>query len=413
MGGDAIACSAAPQVIAVHRSALLYRYRGNTYQLPHWKIVQLNSHCQNSLKSAIDLFAGAGGLSLGLHNAGWNVVTAIEVDGWATATYQENFPNTNVMREDIRAIDFKQFQGIDLVAGGPPCQPFSVAGKQLAQLDSRDMVPEFIRAVKEIRPKAFLMENVPGLQTAKHLYYSQWVLCQFKKLGYSVYVDSLDAACYGVPQHRDRIFFVGLPEGTRFTFPLPTHGLGTLQPYVTSRLVLADVANSEALNASASSDEPNTAIVTYAKNPVLRPSPWAGMLVNGGGRPINLDKPSPIIPATAGGNRTHIVDFNGVLLEYHRYLINGGKPRSGKVEGVRRLTVRESARLQSFGDRFSFKGPKSAQYRQVGNAIPPLLAKAVGEAIYKALFPAEYAQLEAAIELDFRKLALFRNTLRL
>ena len=110
------------------------------------------------------------------------------------------------------------------------------------------------------------------------------------------------------------------------------------------------------------------------------------MLVNGGGRPINLNEPSPTIPATAGGNRTQIVDFDGVLLEYHRYLTNGGKPKSGKVESVRRLTVRESARLQSFLDSFVFKGPKSAQYKQVCNAIPPLLAKAVGEAIYKALY---------------------------
>lgn len=365
--------------------------------------MQHNSHKQNSSKNAIDLFAGAGGLSLGLHEAGWNVLTAIEVDGWAVATYKENFSSTDVICSDVRAIDFTQFRGIDLLAGGPPCQPFSVAGKQLAKADARDMVPEFIRAVKEIRPKAFVMENVSGLQTAKHLYYSQWVFRQFRELGYSVYVSILDAASYGVPQHRDRIFFIGLPEGTQFTFPEKTHGLGTPRPYIASRQVLADVPDSGALDAIASSDEPNTAIVTYAKNPVLRPSPWAGMLVNGGGRPINLDEPSPTIPATAGGNRTHIVDFDGVLLEYHRYLMNGGKPRSGRVEGVRRLTMRESARLQSFPDSFVFKGPKTAQYRQVGNAVPPLMAKAVGEAIYKAVFPPECLQVEA-VELDFKAL---------
>ncbi len=357
-----------------------------------------NSHKQNSSKNAIDLFAGAGGLSLGLHRAGWNVVAAIEVDGWAVATYKENFPSTDVICSDIRAIDFRQFQGIDLIAGGPPCQPFSVAGKQLSLADPRDMVPEFIRAVKEIRPKVFVMENVPGLQTSKNLYYSQWVCRQFKELGYSVYVDILDAASYAVPQHRSRIFFVGLPEGTPFTFPLRTHGSGTPRPYVASRLVLADRPDNKSLNAIALSDEPNTAIVTYAKKPVLRPSPWAGMLVNGGGRPINLNEPSPTIPATAGGNRTQIVDFDGVLLEYHRYLMAGGKPKSGRVEGVRRLTIRESARLQSFPDTFVFKGPKTAQYKQVGNAIPPLLAKAVGEAIYKVLY---FAQ-PRAIQLNSR-----------
>lgn len=334
--------------------------------------MQHNRRVQNHSKNAIDLFAGAGGLSLGLHMAGWNVTTAIEIDRWSVATYKENFPSSNVICSDVGAVDFTQFQGIDLVAGGPPCQPFSVAGKQLSQADPRDMVPQFIRAVKEIRPLAFLMENVPGLQNAKHLYYSQSVFRQLKELDYSVYVDILDAASYGVPQHRQRIFFVGLPKGTRFTFPDKTYGPGTPRPYAASRLVLADVPE----------DEPNTAKVSYAKQPVLRPSPWAGMLVNGGGRPINLDAPSPTIPATAGGNRTHIVDPNGVLLEYHLYLMNGGKPRSGTVEGVRRLTLRESARLQSFPDSFVFQGRKTARYRQVGNAVPPLLAKAVGEAIY-------------------------------
>src|SRR5579859_7858192 len=117
---------------------------------------------------AIDLFSGAGGLSLGLHMAGWNVVTALEIDPNAVATYKRNFPDTSVIKSDVTTIDFKQFQGIDLVAGGPPCQPFSVAGKQKAAADSRDMVPHFIRAVKEIQPKAFLMENVKGLVTPKH-----------------------------------------------------------------------------------------------------------------------------------------------------------------------------------------------------------------------------------------------------
>ncbi len=102
-----------------------------------------------------------------------------------------------------------------------------------------------------------------------------------------------------------------------------------------------------------------------------------------------MDAPSQTIPATAGGNRTHILDPDGVLFQYHRYLMDGGTPRSGHVEGVHRLNVRESARLQSFPDDFIFTGPKSRQYCQVGNAVPPLLAKVVGCAIYKALITPE------------------------
>ncbi|MCT7983370.1 DNA cytosine methyltransferase [Laspinema sp. A4] len=334
------------------------------------------NYSKNPKNTAIDLFAGAGGLSLGLHQAGWNVTTAIEIDSWASATYRHNFPDTHLITQDAREIDFTPFQGIDLVAGGPPCQPFSVAGKQLAQADPRDIVPEFIRAVKQIRPKAFIMENVPGLQTAKHLPYFQWLNQQFSALKYTLCINILDTASYGVPQHRNRLFFVGLLEDISFSFLPKTHGLGMQNPYISAGEALINVPN----------DTPNTAKVTYAKNPILRPSPWAGMLVNGQGRPINLNEPSRTIPATAGGNRTHIVDRDGILLEYHRYLRKGGRPRSGQVEGVRRLTLRESARLQSFPDQFVFRGPKTAQYKQVGNAVPPLLAKAVGLSVYQALF---------------------------
>jgi DNA (cytosine-5)-methyltransferase 1 len=339
---------------------------------------------------ALDLFAGAGGLTLGLHQTGWNVVAAIENDSWAVATYKQNFPHSQVINQDIRSIDFEQFKDIDLIVGGPPCQPFSVAGKQRSQADERDLVPEFIRAVKVVQPLAFIMENVPGLQTPKHQPYTNWVMQQFRSLGYSVYLDRLDAADYGVPQHRDRLFFIGVPPGTPFVFPAKTHGVGTGQAYLSSGQALADVPP----------DEPNTAIVTYAKKPVLRPSPWAGMLVNGGGRPINLNQPSPTIPATAGGNRTHIVDPDGILLEYHRHLIAGGQPRIGRVEGVSRLTLRESARLQSFPDHFTFMGPKTARYRQVGNAVPPKLAQAITQALYNALFaPENLSNIPIQLEL--------------
>jgi DNA (cytosine-5)-methyltransferase 1 len=244
------------------------------------------------------------------------------------------------------------------------------------------MIPQFIRAVNDIKPRAFLMENVKGLVSTKHRSYALSAIHELEQLGYSVYWVVLDAAMFGVPQHRERVFFVGLPKGMYFKFPSPTHGPGAPLPYVTA---------SQALNGTPQ-DDPNRAIVSYAKNPVLRPSPWAGMIINGKGRPINMDAPSPTIPATAGGNRTHIIDPNRVLFEYHHYLMNGGTPRSGRVEDVRRLNIRESARLQSFPDSFVFTGPKSTQYRQVGNAVPPLLAAAVADSIYKALTSSEHAQ---------------------
>lgn len=325
--------------------------------------------------SCIDLFSGAGGLSLGLKQAGWHPLLSVEIDKAAGCTYRKNFPNTSLYNEDINDLSFKKYRGaVDLVAGGPPCQPFSVAGSQNASNDPRDMIPQFIRAVSEIEPKAFLMENVAGLTTKRHRAYLDKAISSLKNLGYSVEAKVLNAADYGAPQGRLRLFVVGTRE-EGFQFPKASYGTNARYNYISAGDALKDVPE----------DEPNKAIVTYARKPVLRPSPWAGMLVNGGGRPINLEQPSQTIPASAGGNRTHILDRDGILLDYHTHLRGGGKPKNGLVEGVRRLTVRESARLQSFPDYFDFIGTRSAQYRQVGNAVPPKLAKSVGNRVKKML----------------------------
>ena len=279
---------------------------------------------------------------------------------------------------------------IDLVAGGPPCQPFSVAGHQRAHEDPRDCVPYFTKAVDTLRPRAFVMENVAGLALRRHRTYLATAIERLATLGYRVSAMVLDAADYGVPQHRKRLFVIGVRGKVPLRFPVPTHGLGAAKPHVASANAIRN----------APKDLANRAIVTYAKNPVLRPSPWDGMMVNGGGRPINLDEPSQTIPASAGGNRTHIVDETGVLVEYHRYLCNGGVPRSGLVAGVRRLTVAESAMLQGFPRDFRFSGGQSARYRQVGNAVPPPLAAAIvrsvlqqvdGDSQEGALLPQEVA----------------------
>jgi DNA (cytosine-5)-methyltransferase 1 len=333
------------------------------------------SKSKNKTFSCIDLFSGAGGLSLGLKMAGFTVKAALEFDTNAIETHRVNLPDVRHMCEDVQGVDFSEFEGIDLVAGGPPCQPFSVSGKQLGSLDLRDMVPQFVRAVREARPTAFLMENVHGLASAKFRSYLDARVEELESLGYDVHWKVLNSAHYGVPQNRFRLFIVGVPKGVPFAFPSQTHGTGAKKPYSTVREALKD----------APADDVNMAKVVYAKNPILRKSPYAGMLLNGKGRPLNLDAPGHTIPATAGGNRTHIVDFDGVLLDYHSHLMSGGAARIGEVSGCRRLTVRESARIQTFPDWFQFTGQRSRKYCQVGNAVPPMFAKAVGSAILKAL----------------------------
>jgi DNA (cytosine-5)-methyltransferase 1 len=326
---------------------------------------------------AIDLFAGAGGLSLGLKMAGWDVQSALEIDGDAINTHRANMPEVRHICDDVRDVDFAELAGLGLVAGGPPCQPFSVSGKQLGMNDLRDMVPEFVRAVKEAKPTAFLMENVAGLTTAKFLPYLESKVEELRELGYEVQWKVLNAADYGVPQNRLRLFIIGVPKEVKFTFPTPTHGPESAMG--TARLTVREAIQ------DAPHDTPNKAKVVFAKSPIFRKSPYAGMLLNGQGRPLNLDGQSHTIPASAGGNRTHIVDTNGELLAYHQHLANGGAPRSGEVPGCRRLTVRESARIQTFPDWFEFTGQRSRQYSQVGNAVPPMLAKAVGKALLESI----------------------------
>ena len=276
---------------------------------------------------------------------------------------------------DVRQVDFSPYRGtIDLVYGGPPCQPFSSGGLRRAVADERDMIPEFIRAVREIRPRAVVMENVPGLKAAERSSYLASIIEQFNELGFQTVHAVLNSADFAVPQNRRRLFVVAM-TGTSFTFPHTSSGPFGDRRRVAARDVLGNEPNGEL----------NPSKVFYAKNPDLRPGPYDGHLFNGGGRPINLDGPCHTILASAGGNKTHFLDLLGIVPEYHRHLASGGRPYEGELPGARRLTVAESAMIQSFPSWLPFHGPRSAQYHQIGDAVPPLVAKAIGIAITKQL----------------------------
>jgi DNA (cytosine-5)-methyltransferase 1 len=210
-------------------------------------------------------------------------------------------------------------------------------------------------------------------------------------MGYRLSWQVVNAADFGVPQKRRRLFVVGM-RGRPFVFPPPTHGPTGRRPYV----AVCDVLPSEQIG------EPNLSRVFYAKNPDLRPSPYDGHLFNGGGRPIDRRQPSHTILATAGGNKTHFFDDLGIVPEYHRHLLNGGKPREGELPGARRLTVLESATLQTFPPELRFDGPRSSQYAQVGNAVPPLLAAALGSALAAQMFegPSDVPDERDGVQLE-------------
>ncbi|MBN9118311.1 MAG: DNA (cytosine-5-)-methyltransferase [Planctomycetes bacterium] len=319
----------------------------------------------------IDLFASAGGLTIGLKSAGVETVCAVEIDPCRTQTFVTHTPKAKIITADIQQTSFTEYHGkVELVYGGPPCQPFSSGGLRQAQNDERDMIPQFIRVVGEVKPDAFLMENVPGLVAGDRMKYLSKVIRQFEDLGFQVNWQIVNACDYGVPQKRRRLFVVGMRNGP-FQFPEPTHGPARTHAHVRVRDVLPDHQIGD----------PNPSKVFYAKNPDLRPSPYDGHVYNGGGRPINRDQPSHTILASAGGNKTHFFDTLNLVPEYHAHLMQGGKPKSGVLEGARRLTVKESAVLQTFPADLEFCGPKSAQYHQVGDAVPPLLACVLGRAL--------------------------------
>ena len=237
------------------------------------------------------------------------------------------------------------------------------------------MIPSFLAAVEVVQPEAVLMENVPGLIVASRIHYLHGVLQSLLNLGYMPSWRVLNASHYGVPQARRRLFVVGL-KGQAFWFPKPTHGPDTDNPVVPA---------SSILSIDRPIGEPPVCPVVFAKYPDLRPSPYAGHIYNGGGRPIDLTKACHTIYASAGGYKTHWVDTENVAPIYHKHLSEGGAPWEGSVSGARRLTVEESALIQTFPEWLTFAGGRSAQYTQIGDAVPPMLAEHLARAIVAQL----------------------------
>jgi DNA (cytosine-5)-methyltransferase 1 len=314
-------------------------------------------------------------LSLGLEAAGFTILAGAEIDGDACETFAKAHPAAELLQGDVGAVPFESWKGIiDCVAGGPPCQPWSTGGKQLGSADPRDGWPKFIEALKVIQPRAFIAENVAGLDRGIRKAYFQSLLRQLEDLDFNVTPQVLNAADYGVPQNRLRLMIVGLREG-HFSFPPPRYGGRDQEPRRPAGSVIQH----------APIGLPNRSIVTYARQPDIRPNPHDGHVFNGGGRPIDLNKPAPTLLASMGGNKTPWVDTLGIVPEYHKHLLSGGEPRVGRVPGARRITAEEAALLQTFPPGMHFAGRRSSWYRQIGNAVPPLLAQEVGNAVLRHL----------------------------
>lgn len=340
--------------------------------------------------SAISLFSGAGGMDIGFINAGFDILWANDFDKVAAESYSKNIGNHIVHGDINEHLDgLVKFKDIDILFGGPPCQGFSVAGKMALDDPRSQLVKSFMKAVEIVNPRVFVMENVKALGTLSKFEQVRNELRNYAhKLGYNTELVLLNAKNYGVAQSRERIFFVGFKTDNQILFNLRSKTFFKKQ--------VSTLEAIKHLGPQGSDNNPKTcnAVVTIAERPVLRKSPYAGMLFNGLGRPLNPHQPCATLPASMGGNKTPIIDErhyygDGIswVEDYHRHLHSGGKPYDmfDTPDYIRRLTLEEARILHSFPQNYVFSGGKSAIYRQIGNAVPCGLAFAVGMTVRSVL----------------------------
>ena len=306
--------------------------------------------------TALEVCAGAGGQALGLESAGFDLAAAVEIEHAACATLRANRPAWQVIQEDVREFKATDFRGVDLLAAGVPCPPFSIAGKQLGHRDERDLFPEALRLVKVTKPAAVMLENVRGFAADRFADYRRKLLAALDRLGYYAEWQVLNASCFGVPQLRPRFVLVAMrePFASRFSWPSPSPPPPTVGETLRDLMAAGAWRGAQSWARQASGIAPT--LVGGSKKhggPDLGPTrarrDWAALGVDGLG--LADEPPGPNFP----------------------------------IRKNPRLTLRMTARIQGFPDEWVFSGAKTAAYRQVGNAFPPPVARAVGEAIREAL----------------------------
>lgn len=299
----------------------------------------------------LDLFAGCGGLALGFESVGFETV-GFESDSDCCKSYKLNLDSKC---HEIKLEIETDLPKAEIVIGGPPCQPFSVGGEQKGLQDSRDGFPIFIQAIKTIQPQIFLIENVRGLLYKNKGYFDE-IRQSLRDLGYIVDYKLINAANYGIPQKRQRVFIVGHRGGYKFPFKQ--------QKIVTAGEALGELATSSPLNAKFLTKSMDEYVARYEKaSNCITP------------RDLHLDQPARTLTCR---------NLAGATGDMMRIKLADGQRR--------RLSIREAARLQTFPDWFEFQGSETSQFNQIGNAVPPLLSYQLAKTI------ADYLSLP--VELD-------------
>ena len=396
--------------------------RGNPYA-----ILPPSMAPQSPSLTAIDLFSGAGGISLGLANAGFRVVLASDYSEACASTHRLNMPDVPFVTADVADLSITEIlhtsglrRGeLDLLIGGPPCQGFSILGARQHDDPRNGLIGQFFRIAEGLRPKVLVIENVPGLATLNGGAYLHEIGAEFRRLGYHSSCAELLAAQYGAPQMRWRMFFVGVRDDANVcmpSFPAVTHGrrgIGELVPnrtispqdmegFLSARDAIADLPTVGSGQENAIYDkEPSSSFqVAMRQGSTRLHNHYAARMA-----PINLARFKHLRPGQDWRNLPHDLLPPGMqralrkdhTRRFRRMTWDGvprsvitrfRDPKSGEYihpEQDRTITIREAARLQAFPDWFVFEGSITSQYEQVGNAVPTLLAKAMATEVRKAL----------------------------
>jgi DNA (cytosine-5)-methyltransferase 1 len=372
---------------------------------------------------AVELFAGSGGLALATSMSGIEHAAVVEWNSACCANIRANqeagvsaVESWPLIESDVRDVNFTKWRGIDLVCGGPPCQPFSVGGKHLGRTDVRDMFPEAVRAVRETQPSAFVLENVRGILRPIFSHYVEYIRLQLQypqiqlKSGetpdahlarlqrvhssndagepvYQLQVMSANAADYGIPQRRERVFFVGFRRdlSVSWNFPPPTHSRWALDAEKTSGRYWERVEVSKRLRSRLAEPGLDLFVDDGLK-------PWrtvregiAGLGEPGGREALPNHVPQPGARSYPGHSGSPL-DLPAKTLKAGGHGVPGGENMLVDDRGqVRYFTVREAARLQTFPDEFTFNSSWTENMRQLGNAVPCELAKVVVSSVVKAI----------------------------
>jgi DNA (cytosine-5)-methyltransferase 1 len=386
--------------------------------------------------NAIELFAGAGGLGMGVSLAGFKTSTVIEFDRDACDTLRENqkrdnplVRSWNIKEMDVRKYPFHLLQDrVSLIAGGPPCQPFSLGGKHKAQLDDRDMFPSLIKAVREVRPRAFIVENVKGLTRKTFANYFQYITLQLEYpelikgksetwtshlkrleeqktcgnrdgLTYELVYRVVNAADYGIPQKRERIFMVGFRHDLHvaWSFPQETHSLDAL---LHSQFVSGEYWERHQVAQRDRTTPPTTMRRRLERLQAEPPKdcPWLTVRDALAGLPDPQKRNRSMFhnhTFQAGarvykGHTGSPIDLPSKTLKAGVHGVPGGENMLVKPDGsVRYFTVREAARLQTFPDTYVFHGAWSETMRQLGNAVPVALGRTIASSVASTILEAE------------------------